>query len=44
MRFNTLYQLYYLAREEPALLAQADRFLLMPDLMAYFSPEKKSVR
>lgn len=42
MRFNTLYQLYYLAREEPALLAQADRFLLMPDLMAYFlTGEKK---
>ena len=41
MRFNTLYQLYYLAREEPALLAQADRFLLMPDLMAYFLTGEK---
>ena len=43
MRFNTLYQLYYLAREEPALLAQADRFLLMPDLMAYFLTGEKKV-
>lgn len=42
MRFNTLYQLYYLAQKEPDLLAQADCFLLMPDLMAYFlTGEKK---
>lgn len=42
MRFNTLYQLYYLTQKEPELLQQTDKFLLMPDLMAYFlTGEKK---
>lgn len=36
MHFNTLYQLYYLAHEEPALLAAADKLLMIPDLFAYF--------
>lgn len=36
MHFNTIYQLMYLKYNEPELLAQADKFLMMPDLFAYF--------
>jgi sugar (pentulose or hexulose) kinase len=36
MRLNTIYQLYYLAKYRPELLAQADKMLFMPDLFAYF--------
>ncbi len=34
-RINTLYQLMYLKENEPELLAQTDKMLLMPDLFAY---------
>ena len=36
MRINTLYQLYYLAKYPPQLLAQTVKILLIPDLFAYF--------
>ena len=36
MHFNTIYQLMYLKYNEPEFLAQADKFLMMPDLFAYF--------
>ncbi len=35
MRFNTLYQLMYLKNHEPELLLNAEKLLLMPDLLAY---------
>lgn len=35
MRFNTVYQLYYMATVEPELWAKTDKILLMPDLIAY---------
>ena len=35
MRINTLYQLYYLSKYRPELMAQCDKILFMPDLMAY---------
>lgn len=34
-RYNTIFQLHYLRREEPELLERADKLLLMPDLFAY---------
>lgn len=43
MRFNTIYQLYYLQKEYPWLLEKADVMLPMPDLFAYFlTGEKRS--
>ena len=36
MRINTVYQLFYLAKHRPELLALADRMLFIPDLFAYF--------
>ena len=36
MRINTIYQLYYLAKYRPELLAMTDKILFMPDLFAYF--------
>ena len=36
MRINTLYQLYYVAKYRPELMAMTDKILFMPDLMAYF--------
>lgn len=36
MRFNTIYQLYYLATREPELLERCETILQMPDLFAYF--------
>ena len=36
MRINTLYQLYYLAKYRPELIALADKLLFVPDLFAYF--------
>lgn len=33
--FNTIFQLAYLQQNEPEVLAQADKLLLMPDLFAY---------
>ena len=36
MRINTIYQLYYLAHYRPELMAQTDKILFMPDLLAYF--------
>ncbi len=36
MHFNTLYQLMYLKLNESELLEQTDKFLMMPDLFAYF--------
>ena len=35
MRINTLYQLYYLAKYRPELVAEADKMLFIPDLFAY---------
>lgn len=35
MRINTLYQLMYLKENEPEILANAEKFLLIPDLFAY---------
>lgn len=43
MNFNTLFQLYYLQKNKPELLQQADKLLFMPDLLGYFlTGEKKS--
>lgn len=36
MNFNTLYQLYAVKKENPALLQQAQTILFMPDLVSYF--------
>lgn len=36
MRINTVYQLAYLAKNEPEMLERAEKLLLMPDLFAYF--------
>lgn len=36
MRINSLYQLYYLAKYRPELMAMTDKILFMPDLFAYF--------
>ncbi|MBQ9735550.1 MAG: rhamnulokinase [Clostridia bacterium] len=36
LRLNTIYQLYYLAKYRPELLALTDKILFMPDLFAYF--------
>ena len=36
MRINTLYQLYYLAKYRPELIALADKLLFVPDLFACF--------
>jgi rhamnulokinase/L-fuculokinase len=35
MNFNSLYQLFYLAKYKPELLKRADKFLFMPDLLNY---------
>ncbi len=43
MRFNTLYQLYYLKKEKPWLLDNAETMLMMPDLFAWLlTGEKRS--
>lgn len=36
MRINTLYQLYYLSKHRPETMAQVDKILFIPDLIAYF--------
>ncbi len=36
MNFNTIFQLYYLAKYKSDLLKRADKFLFMPDLLNYF--------
>lgn len=36
LQFNTLYQLYYLVKNKPELLNQADTILFIPDLLAFF--------
>ena len=36
LRINTIYQLFYLAKYRPELLALADKILFIPDLFAYF--------
>lgn len=41
MRFNTIYQLMYLKYEEPEVLERVDKFLLTPDLFAYFLTGEK---
>ncbi len=41
MRINTLYQLYYLAKERKELMAQVDKILFIPDLFAYFLTGRK---
>ena len=35
LRFNSVYQLYYLAKHRPEVLSRAKTLLFMPDLMAY---------
>ena len=42
MKFNTIFQLYYLASERPDLLERAETFLFIPDLLAYFLTGVKS--
>lgn len=45
VRFNTIYQLFYLAQKEPGLLSRVDKILMLPDLFAYFlTGEKRSER
>ena len=41
MNFNTLYQLFYLAKYKPDLLKRADKFLFMPDLLNYLLTDVK---
>ena len=41
MRINTLYQLFYLAKYRPDLLALADTMLFIPDLFAFFLTGEK---
>ena len=41
MPFNTIFQLYYLQKNKPALLQQADKLLFIPDLLGYFLTGKK---
>ncbi|MBP3387937.1 MAG: rhamnulokinase [Clostridia bacterium] len=36
LRFNTIYQLHYLFREEKELMKLCDKILMIPDLFAYF--------
>ena len=36
MRFNTIYQLYYLVTREPEMLSRCETMLQIPDLFAYF--------
>ena len=36
MNFNTLFQLYYLAKYKADLLKRADKFIFIPDLLNYF--------
>ncbi len=36
LHFNTLYQLYYMSKYEPEILALAKNILMTPDLLAYF--------
>ncbi|MBQ4324636.1 MAG: rhamnulokinase [Clostridia bacterium] len=43
MRINTLYQLYYLAKERPEMLAASDKLLMIADLFAYFLTGAKRV-
>lgn len=42
MKFNTLFQLYYLATERPELLQKSETFLFIPDLLAYFLTGEKT--
>ena len=42
MAFNTLFQLYYLAKYRKDLLERADCFLLFPDLLTYFLTGEKT--
>lgn len=41
MAFNTVYQLFYLAKNEKELMARTDKVLMIPDLFAYFLTGKK---
>ena len=43
MQFNTIFQLYYLAKYRRDLLDRADCFLITPDLLGYFLTGEKSV-
>ncbi|MCI8339624.1 MAG: rhamnulokinase [Lachnospiraceae bacterium] len=36
LAYNTLYKLYYMAREMPSMMEQAQTMLLMPNLIEYF--------
>ncbi len=36
MRINSLYQLYYIAKYRPEIMAMTDKILFIPDLFAYF--------
>lgn len=35
VRMNTMYQMYHMAKERPYILEIADKFLFLPDLLAY---------
>lgn len=41
MEINTIFQLYSLLKNDPETLAQAEQFLLMPDLFNYFLTGKR---
>ncbi len=36
LAFNTIYRLYYLKKHEPSLYDEAEKLLLIPDLIAYY--------
>ncbi len=41
MQFNTIYQLYSIAKNRPELFERTDKLLFMPDLLSYFLTGKK---
>ena len=43
IHFNTIYQFYYLIKEEPELWNNTDQILMIPDLMAYFLTGQKRI-
>ncbi len=36
VRMNTMYQMYHMAKDRPYILEMADKFLFLPDLLAYY--------
>lgn len=43
LNFNTIFQLYYLAKYRKDLLSRAETFLLIPDIFGYFLTNEKSI-